>query len=85
MPGGKGKSIGGKGDPKGSGHRTQKSHSARAGLQVSSLNVVSAFIYLQLSRDASRLDAMDGLDATDRSIGRSVAGVNIFFFFFFFL
>ena len=34
MPGGKGKSIGGKGDPKGSG-KTQRSHSAKAGLQVS--------------------------------------------------
>ena len=35
MPGGKGKSIGGKGGSKESAGKTQKSHSAKAGLQVS--------------------------------------------------
>lgn len=35
MPGGKGKSIGGKGGSKDSAGKTQKSHSAKAGLQVS--------------------------------------------------
>lgn len=35
MPGGKGKSIGGKGGPKDAAGKTQKSHSAKAGLQVS--------------------------------------------------
>lgn len=35
MPGGKGKSIGGKGGAKDSSSGKQKSHSAKAGLQVS--------------------------------------------------
>jgi hypothetical protein len=35
MPGGKGKSIGGKGAPKEAAGKHQKSHSAKAGLQVS--------------------------------------------------
>lgn len=35
MPGGKGKSIGGKGGSKDAAGKTQKSHSAKAGLQVS--------------------------------------------------
>lgn len=35
MPGGKGKSIGGKGGSKDSAGKAQKSHSAKAGLQVS--------------------------------------------------
>lgn len=35
MPGGKGKSIGGKGGSKDSAGKNQKSHSAKAGLQVS--------------------------------------------------
>lgn len=34
MPGGKGKSIGGKNAPKDAAGKTQKSHSAKAGLQV---------------------------------------------------
>jgi len=34
MPGGKGKSIGGKGGSKDSAGKAQKSHSAKAGLQV---------------------------------------------------
>jgi len=37
MPGGKGKSIGGKGGSKDSAGKAQKSHSAKAGLQVSIL------------------------------------------------
>jgi hypothetical protein len=37
MPGGKGKSIGGKGGSKDSAGKAQKSHSAKAGLQVSVL------------------------------------------------
>lgn len=37
MPGGKGKSIGGKGGSKDSAGKTQKSHSAKAGLQVSTV------------------------------------------------
>ena len=37
MPGGKGKSIGGKGGSKDSAGKTQKSHSAKAGLQVSTI------------------------------------------------
>jgi hypothetical protein len=37
MPGGKGKSVGGKGAPKDAAGKTQKSHSAKAGLQVSIL------------------------------------------------
>ncbi|KAI4105910.1 MAG: hypothetical protein LQ339_003228 [Xanthoria mediterranea] len=36
MPGGKGKSTGGKAGPKEAAGKTQKSHSAKAGLQVSS-------------------------------------------------
>ncbi|EEH38744.2 histone H2A.Z [Paracoccidioides lutzii Pb01] len=36
MPGGKGKSVGGKGAPKDAAGKTQKSHSAKAGLQRSS-------------------------------------------------
>ena len=35
MPGGKGKSTGGKAGPKAAEGKTQKSHSAKAGLQVS--------------------------------------------------
>ena len=35
MAGGKGKSIGGKAAPKDAAGKTQKSHSAKAGLQVS--------------------------------------------------
>lgn len=35
MAGGKGKSVGGKGAPKETAGKTQKSHSAKAGLQVS--------------------------------------------------
>ena len=37
MPGGKGKSIGGKGGSKESAGKTQKSHSAKAGLQVGTM------------------------------------------------
>jgi hypothetical protein len=35
MPGGKGKSVGGKAGAKDAAGKTQKSHSAKAGLQVS--------------------------------------------------
>jgi hypothetical protein len=38
MAGGKGKSVGGKGAPKETAGKTQKSHSAKAGLQVSTYN-----------------------------------------------
>lgn len=38
MPGGKGKSTGGKAGPKAAEGKTQKSHSAKAGLQVSLLS-----------------------------------------------
>lgn len=37
MPGGKGKSTGGKAGPKEAAAKSQKSHSAKAGLQVSSV------------------------------------------------
>ena len=37
MPGGKGKSTGGKAGPKEVAGKSQKSHSAKAGLQVSSV------------------------------------------------
>ena len=39
MPGGKGKSTGGKAGPKEVAGKTQKSHSAKAGLQVSNLGL----------------------------------------------
>ena len=50
MPGGKGKSVGGKGDPKTGTGRTQKSHSAKAGLQVSNIqkNKSSLFSFSSL-------------------------------------
>lgn len=41
MPGGKGKSIGGKGGSKDSAGKAQKSHSAKAGLQVSASSLSS--------------------------------------------
>lgn len=43
MPGGKGKSIGGKAGSKDSAGKAQKSHSAKAGLQVSALLVLFIF------------------------------------------
>lgn len=51
MPGGKGKSIGGKGGSKESAGKTQKSHSAKAGLQVS----ICRFFFL------FSFDPVDGL------------------------
>lgn len=48
MPGGKGKSIGGKAGSKDSAGKTQKSHSAKAGLQVS--RCLCWFIFIRLSR-----------------------------------
>lgn len=62
MPGGKGKSTGGKAGPKEAAGKSQKSHSAKAGLQVSLLDsdcCVSAtstvfnlsFALLQQTRD----------------------------------
>jgi len=43
MPGGKGKSIGGKAGSKDSAGKAQKSHSAKAGLQVSAFVILFIF------------------------------------------
>ncbi|GMF89472.1 unnamed protein product [Aspergillus oryzae] len=46
MPGGKGKSIGGKAGSKDSAGKAQKSHSAKAGLQVTAVYVTAVLEYL---------------------------------------
>lgn len=43
MPGGKGKSTGGKAGPKEAAAKSQKSHSAKAGLQVSITSLRASF------------------------------------------
>ena len=55
MAGGKGKSTGGKAGPKEAAGKSQKSHSAKAGLQVSTENLR----VLILGSDAHRLDGND--------------------------
>ena len=47
MPGGKGKSTGGKAGPKEAAAKSQKSHSAKAGLQVSNASPCATyFVYI---------------------------------------
>lgn len=52
MAGGKGKSTGGKAGPKEAAGKSQKSHSAKAGLQVS----IGSFADVDLASDAHRLE-----------------------------
>ena len=55
MAGGKGKSTGGKAGPKDAGAKSQKSHSAKAGLQVSSTSL-TRFLVESLHEGASSVD-----------------------------
>lgn len=52
MAGGKGKSTGGKAGPKEAAGKTQKSHSAKAGLQVSSRSRDARFLPWRVRRGA---------------------------------
>lgn len=75
MPGGKGKSIGGKGGSKDSAGKAQKSHSAKAGLQVSWWSIcLDAYAGHHMENMRSRGLLADEARCSDASIGFPLTG-----------